>query len=114
MKPTIFEKVMTAVHIVMIVLLIWQINQSQNLRSELTTMIEKQGIELNRSVLELQSRLESKVSSLNAVLDEDRIRNERQLRLLKERVETLESRKPVVINAQQGYRTQHQAQQIDN
>nr|WP_019366280.1 hypothetical protein [Pseudomonas luteola] len=114
MKPTIFEKVMTVVHIVMIIAIGFQIHQSQNLRSELTAMIEKQGIELQRSVVELQSRLESKVNSLNAVLDEDRIRNERQLRLLKERVERLEDRKPVVINAQQGYRAQHQAQQVDN
>ncbi|SHI35774.1 MULTISPECIES: hypothetical protein [Pseudomonas] len=110
MKPTIFEKLMTAVHIVMIVLLIWQINQNQNLRSELTAMIEKQGIELNRSVLELQSRVESKVNALNAVLDESINNQDRQIRLLKERVERLEDRKPVVINAQQGWKTENQTQ----
>lgn len=107
------NKFMAIPQIVLCCLVIAQLHQNQNIRSEILTQFEELQTKTDRSIYALQSQIETKFNSLREMQDQNQINNERALRNLNERVKNLEQKPVVIFNGQNGYRTSGQ-NQINN
>lgn len=107
------NKFMAIPQIILSCLVIAQLNQNQNIRSEILAQFEELQVKTDRAVYSLQSQIETKFNSLREMQDQNQINNERALRNLNERVKNLEQKPVVIFNGQNGYRTSGQ-NQINN
>lgn len=107
------NKFVAVPQIILCCLVIAQLNQNQNIRSEILAQFEELQTKTDRAIYSLQSQIESKFNSLREMQDQNQINNERALRNLNERVKNLEQKPVVIFNGQNGYRTSGQ-NQINN
>lgn len=112
MKIT-FQHVITFTNIALIGAICWSMSQSNTWQREFKDSINQLTLETQRNLTAMQSRLEDKINNLNESLDQYQTNTGRSLRILEQRVESLERKPAVIFNGQQGFRTQGQ-NQINN
>lgn len=112
MKIT-FQHITTFTNIALIVAICWSMSQSNTWQREFKESIHQLTLETQRNLTSLQSRLENKINNLNESLDTYQSNTSRSLRILEQRVESLEKRPTIIMNGQQGFRTQGQNQNIN-
>lgn len=111
MKIT-FQHITTTTNIALIIAICWSMSQSNTWQREFKESINQLTLETQRNLTSMQSRLENKINVLNESLDQYQINTGRSLRILEQRVESLEKRPTIIMNGQQGFRTQSQNQNI--
>lgn len=112
MKVT-FHHICAFTNIALIGAICWSMSQSTTWQREFKQSINELTIETQRNLTAMQSRLENKINNLNESLDQYQINTGRSLRNLEQRVESLEKRPTIIMNGQQGFRTQGQNQNIN-
>jgi len=103
MKLT-FQHLVAITNVLLIAVILFQINQSSAWREDFKRSIEQLTVETQRNLSALQSRLEGKVNGLSESLDQYQNNTSRSLRILEQRVESIERRPAVIMNGFQGYK----------
>ncbi len=114
MKIETFNRLLAIPQLILAGLVVVQLYQNQHLRTDILEQLETLQMKTERSLFSIQSQLESKFNQLRQEQDTNQVNNERALRILNERVKSLEQKPVVIFNGQQGFRTQGQSQQNTN